>query len=69
MLRKNIDTTKALVNGAIGTITDFIWPLYRRGQIYESDIPAVQINFGGVNNETHLIEPHTIQVVTLLILQ
>ncbi len=61
MLRKNIDTMKGLVNGAIGTITEIVWPLYRRGQIYENDIPAVRIHFDGVNNETHLIEPHNVQ--------
>src|SRR5436190_22389778 len=59
MLRSNIDQSKGLVNGAIGKITDIIWPHFRRGQIYEEDIPSVRIDFGRDGN--HVINPKTTQ--------
>jgi hypothetical protein len=41
----NINTVKGLVNGAMGAITEIIWPLFRRAQLYDQDIPAVKIDF------------------------
>ena len=60
MLRSNVDVSKGLVNGAMGTITDIIWGGgYRRGQIYEQDIPDVSIDFG--KDGIHTIKPKSIQ--------
>jgi len=56
MLRSNIDVTKKLVNGSIGYITEIIWPLFRRDQMYEDDIPKVKVKFDGGVGE-HTIEP------------
>lgn len=59
MLRSNIDVPKGLVNGAIGVITQIVWPSFRRAQMYESDIPSVYVNFG--LNGIHLIQPRSVQ--------
>lgn len=59
MLRYNVDTSKGLVNGAIGHVTQIIWPLFRRAQLYAHDIPAVMVDFGVVG--VHRIEPISIQ--------
>lgn len=59
MLRSNIDQTKGLVNGAIGFITEIIWPHYRREQMYETDIPSESVDFDRIG--THVIQPKTIQ--------
>lgn len=48
MLRYNVNISKGLVNGAMGVVTDIIWPLFRRAQMYDTDIPAVLINFGDI---------------------
>ncbi|XP_030760062.1 ATP-dependent DNA helicase PIF1-like [Sitophilus oryzae] len=55
MLRSNIDVTKGLVNGAIGHITEIVWPQFRRTQMYETDVPSVWID--GI----HVIHPKAIQ--------
>ncbi|GBN45020.1 hypothetical protein AVEN_56216-1 [Araneus ventricosus] len=34
MLRSNINIEQGLVNGAMGTITEIVWPLFRRDQMY-----------------------------------
>src|SRR5271154_5268824 len=59
MLRSNIDVRNGLVNGAIGCITEIIWPNFRKGQMYETDIPSVCIDFG--NDGVHTIQPKSIQ--------
>lgn len=59
MLRSNVDVAKGLVNGAIGHITEIIWPYYRRAQLYDSDIPSVRVDFG--NDGIHTIQPKAIQ--------
>ena len=55
MLRTNIDISKGLVNGAIGKISEIIWPHFRRMQMYDTDIPSVRVDFG--KDGIHLIEP------------
>jgi ATP-dependent exoDNAse (exonuclease V) alpha subunit len=59
MLRANIDVAKGLVNGNIGHITEIVWPLFRRAQLYDQDIPSVKVDFG--KDGIHLIEPKTLQ--------
>lgn len=59
MLRSNIDVTKGLLNGAIGHITEIIWPYYQRTQLYDSDIPSVRVDFG--NDGIHIIQPKFVQ--------
>ncbi|GFT71150.1 ATP-dependent DNA helicase [Trichonephila clavipes] len=59
MLRYNVDVSKGLVNGAIGHITEIIWPCFRRAQMYDTDIPSVHIDFG--KDGVHLIQPKTVQ--------
>ncbi|GFQ95677.1 ATP-dependent DNA helicase [Trichonephila clavata] len=59
MLRYNVDVSKGLVNGAIGHITEIIWPCFRRAQMYDTDIPSVRIDFG--KDGAHLIQPKTVQ--------
>lgn len=46
MMRYNIDAPRGLTNGAIGHITEIIWPYFRREKMYETDIPSVRIDFG-----------------------
>ena len=50
---------KGLVNGAIGYTTEIVWPHFRRTQMYETDVPSVQIDFG--RDGIHLIHPQAIQ--------
>ncbi|GFQ85517.1 ATP-dependent DNA helicase PIF1 [Trichonephila clavata] len=59
MLRYNVDASKGLVNGAIGHITEIIWPCFRRALMYDTDIPSVRIDFG--KDGAHLIQPKTVQ--------
>jgi len=59
MLRSNIDLEKGLVNGSMGNITEVVWPHFRRGQIYDTDVPSVRVDFG--RDGIHLIEPRTVQ--------
>lgn len=59
MLRYNVDVSKGLVNGAIGHITEIIWPCFRRAQMYDTDIPSVRIDFG--KDGVHLIQPKSVQ--------
>ncbi|KAJ8869058.1 hypothetical protein PR048_030619 [Dryococelus australis] len=58
MLRSNIDVGKGLVNGAIGHITEIIWPCFRRAPIYETDIPSVRVDFA--NKGIHIIHPKSV---------
>ncbi|KAJ8719782.1 hypothetical protein PYW08_011957 [Mythimna loreyi] len=53
MLRSNVDVAKGLVNGAIGHITEIIWPYYRRAQLYDSNVPSVRVDFG--NDGIHIM--------------
>ncbi|GFQ80761.1 ATP-dependent DNA helicase [Trichonephila clavata] len=59
MLRYNVDVSKGLVNGAIGKVTEIIWPCFRRAQMYDTDIPSVRIDFG--KDGDVLIQPKTVQ--------
>ena len=59
MLRYNVDVYKGLVNGAVGHITEIIWPGFRRAQMYNTDVPSVRIDFG--KDDVHLIQPMTVQ--------
>lgn len=43
----------------MGDVTEIIWPLYRRGQLYEQDIPAVKMDFGDTG--THSIDTMEVQ--------
>jgi hypothetical protein len=42
---KDIYQDKRLVDGAIDSITEIIWPLFRRAQLYDQDILAAKIDF------------------------
>ena len=55
MLKSNIDIAKGLVNGAMGFITEVIWPLFHRGQLHDYDIPSITIDFG--RDGIHTIKP------------
>ncbi|GFW46505.1 uncharacterized protein TNCV_4811921 [Trichonephila clavipes] len=48
MLRacSNINIEQGLVNGAMCIITEIVWALFRRDQIYDIDISPVRIDFG-----------------------
>lgn len=59
MLRSNIDLEKGLVNGSMGDIIEVVWPHFRRGQMYQTDIPSVRVDFG--RDGIHLIEPRAVQ--------
>lgn len=45
MLRTNINITKGLVIGAIGFVTESIWLLFGRNQMYTTDVQSVRNNF------------------------
>lgn len=62
MLRSNIDVAKGINGaiGAIGKITEIIWPHFLRPQLYYSDIPAVRIDFG--IDGIHVIQPTAVQL-------
>jgi hypothetical protein len=40
------DISRRLVNGGMDVITEIIWPLFRRAQLYDQDISVVKIDFG-----------------------
>lgn len=63
MLRSNINIEQGLVNGAMGTITEIVWPLFCRDQMYDTDIPSVVIDFG--RDGIHLIKSKSIQFPAL----
>ncbi|GFX19966.1 ATP-dependent DNA helicase [Trichonephila clavipes] len=63
MLRWNINIEQELVNGAMGIISEIVWPLFRRDQIYDTDSPSVRIDFG--KDGIHLIKPKSIQFSAL----
>jgi hypothetical protein len=50
IMNQKLYQDKRLFNGAI---TEIIWSLFRRTQLYEQDIPAVKIDFG--ENGVHQI--------------
>lgn len=45
MLRVNKNVSKGHVNGAIGTVTEILWPGLRRDKTHLHDIPDLMINF------------------------
>ncbi|KAG5685124.1 hypothetical protein PVAND_014320 [Polypedilum vanderplanki] len=59
----NINVENGLVNGAIGTVSEIIWPYFRRDQMYDTDIPSVRIDFG--RDGIHLIQPRSVQFPAL----
>jgi hypothetical protein len=44
--RENNIKTNVLLNGAMYAISEIIWPLIRRAQLYDQDILVVKIDFG-----------------------
>lgn len=58
MLCLNINVEQGLVNDAMGTITDIVWPLFGRDQMYYTDIPSVRNDFN--KDGIHLIKPKSI---------
>lgn len=59
MLRYNVDVSKGLVNGSIGTIEEIEFPGWRRIQLHKEDIPRVRIQFDNdIGN--HWINPITV---------
>jgi hypothetical protein len=50
---------KRLVNGAMDSITEIIWPLFRRAQLFDRDILAVKNDFG--ESGVHQIDTMTLQ--------
>jgi hypothetical protein len=50
---------KGLVYGAMDAITEIIWPLFRRAQLYDQYIPEVKIDFGDTG--VYQIDAMTVQ--------
>jgi hypothetical protein len=59
IMNQKIYQDKRLVNGAMDPITEIIWPLFRRGQLYDQDILAVKNYFG--KTIAHQIDAMTLQ--------
>jgi hypothetical protein len=59
IMNQNIYQDKRLVNGAMLNITEIIWSLFRRAQLYDQDILAVKIDFGETG--VHQIDAMTVQ--------
>ncbi|GBM63466.1 hypothetical protein AVEN_260900-1 [Araneus ventricosus] len=47
----------------MSTITEIVWPLFRRDQIYDTDIISVRIDFG--QDGIHFIKPKSLQFPAL----
>jgi hypothetical protein len=58
-MNQNINQDKRLVNGAIDSIIEIIWALFRRAQLYDQDILAVKIDFGETG--VHQIDAMTVK--------
>jgi hypothetical protein len=58
-MNQKIYQDKRLVNGAMDYVTEIIWPLFRRAQLYVQDILAVKIDFG--ETSVHHIDAMTVQ--------
>jgi hypothetical protein len=56
MMNQKIFQDKRLVNGAI---TEIVWPLFRRAQLYDQDIAALKFDFG--ETAVHQIDAMTVQ--------
>jgi hypothetical protein len=63
-MNQKIYQDKRLVNGPMDSITEIIWPLFRRAQLYDQDILAVKIDFG--NTGVHQIDAITLQFLVKL---
>jgi hypothetical protein len=61
-MNQKIYQVKRLVNGAMDSITEIIWPLFRRAQSYDQDIQAVKIDFGKTG--VHQNDAMTVQFPT-----
>lgn len=59
MLRYNVNTSKGLVNGAMGEVVEIIWPYLRKAQMYPEDLPNVKVNFLEIGE--HIIEPRVVE--------
>ena len=65
MLRRNLEVSSGLVNGAIGKVTKIIWPLFHRDQLEDGGQPQfIQVQFetsiaGSINNTVD-IKPMTV---------
>lgn len=44
IVTSNREISKGLISGAMDTITEVIWPYFRRVQVYNTDIPSVRKN-------------------------
>ncbi|GFX08152.1 hypothetical protein TNCV_4783661 [Trichonephila clavipes] len=55
MLLLNFYVEQAHANAAGGIITEIVWPLFCRNQIYDTDITSVRIGF--VNNAVLYLGP------------
>jgi hypothetical protein len=58
-MNQKIYQDKRLVNGDMDSITEIIWPLFQRAQLYDQDILAVKIDFGETG--VHQIDAMTLQ--------
>jgi hypothetical protein len=59
IMKQKIYQDKRLVNGAMNSITEILWPLFRRVQLYDQDILAVKIDFRETG--VHKIDAMTLQ--------
>ena len=62
-LRSNINVEQGLVNGVVDVITEIVWPLFHRDQIYDIDILFIRIDFG--KGGIHLMKLKSIQFSSL----
>jgi hypothetical protein len=50
IINQKIYQDKRLVNGAMDSITEIIWPLFLRTQLYDQDIWVVKIHHNCINS-------------------
>ena len=62
-LTRNIDLTRDLANGSIGTITKIRWK-YAQGQIHQRDFPEVTVRFN-FTGEEHIINAVSVEFDSL----
>jgi hypothetical protein len=59
IMNQKIYQDKRLVDGAMDSISEIIWPLFRRAQLYGQDILAAKIDFEETG--VHQIDAMTLQ--------